>query len=71
MQTTLKKSLGGTLVLLSLYIGVVASEIFAFLNTTTTSNAGLPFIAIFFLGLALLVGFIGFYLHESKSSTDI
>ncbi|MFW9842780.1 MAG: hypothetical protein ACFFES_17970 [Candidatus Thorarchaeota archaeon] len=70
MQASLKKSLGGTLVLLSLYLGVVASEILAFINTTTTSALGLPYTIAFFLGLALLFGFIGFYLFYSTSSTD-
>ena len=62
MQSRLKISLGGTLVLLSIYLGVVASEIITFLNTTTTSMPGLPSITAFFLGIALVCGFIGFYL---------
>ena len=62
MQARLKKSLGGTLVLLSLYLGVVASEIIAFINTTTTSLTGLPVTIAFFLGLALVFGFAGFYM---------
>jgi hypothetical protein len=62
MQTRLKISLGGTLVLLSIYFGVVASEIIAYLNTTTTSMLGLPNTIAFFLVIALVCGFIGFYL---------
>ncbi|MFX0055431.1 MAG: hypothetical protein ACFFAX_07080 [Promethearchaeota archaeon] len=62
MQTRLKISLGGTLVLLSIFIGVAASEIIAYLNTTTSSMPGLPTIIAFFLGIALVCGFIGFYL---------
>ncbi|MHA1948758.1 MAG: hypothetical protein ACXAAO_00325 [Candidatus Thorarchaeota archaeon] len=66
MQAKIKKSLGGTLVLLSLYLGVVASEIIAFINTTTTTLMGLPYTAAFFLGQAMLFGFIGIFLFESK-----
>ncbi|MFW9803195.1 MAG: hypothetical protein ACFFFC_11110 [Candidatus Thorarchaeota archaeon] len=62
MQTRLKISLGGTLVLLSIFFGVAASEIIAYLNTTTSSMLGLPTIIAFFLGIALVCGFIGFYL---------
>jgi hypothetical protein len=62
MQTKLRISLGGTLILLSIYLGLVGSEILAFLNTTTTSLTGLPIVSAFFLGLALVFGFIGFYM---------
>jgi flagellar biosynthesis protein FliQ len=62
MQTRLEISLGGTLILLSIYFGVVASEIIAYANTTTTSLLGIPYIIAFFLGIALLCGFIGFYM---------
>lgn len=50
------------MVLLSIYLGVVASEIIVYLNTTSTGLLGLPSIMGFFLGIALLCGFIGFYL---------
>lgn len=62
MQTKMKVSFGGTLVILSIIFGVVAAEIIAYINTTTTSNLGLPVIIGFFLVLAVALGFIGFYL---------
>ena len=62
MQTRLKVTLGGTLVILSIIFGVVASEMIAFVNTTTTSLLGLPVMIGFFLALAVVLGFIGFYL---------
>lgn len=62
MQTKLRVSLGGTLILLAIFFGVVAAEIIAFLNTTSTTLLGLPVMIALFLGLALVFGFIGFYL---------
>ncbi len=62
MQTKLRVSLGGTLILLAIFFGVVAAEIIAFLNTTSTTLLGLPVMIAFFMGLALVFGFIGFYL---------
>ncbi len=62
MQTRLKISIGGILILLSIFFGIVASEIIAFLNTTTTSNTALPFTGAFYMGFALVLGFIGFYM---------
>lgn len=50
------------MILLSIYFGVVASEMIAFLNTTTTSNLGIPYTIAFFMAVALLCGFIGFYI---------
>ena len=50
------------MILLSIYLGVVASEILAFLNTTTTGLLGLPSVAAFYLVIALVCGFVGFYL---------
>ncbi len=65
----MKVSLGGMLILLSIFLGVIAAEIIAYLNTTTTSNLSLPGVSAFFLIIALVFGFIGFYsiseiLHE-------
>ena len=62
MQARLNIALGGTLVLLSIYLGVAASEIIAYANTTTSSMLGLPYLIAYFLGIALVCGFIGFYI---------
>lgn len=62
MGVRLKVSLSGTLILLSIYLGVVASEMIAFINTTTTTNLSIPYMIAFFMGLALVCGFIGFYI---------
>jgi len=62
MGARLKISLSGTLILLSIYLGVVASEMIAYINTTTTTILGIPYMIAFFMGLALVCGFIGFYI---------
>ncbi|UCH03817.1 MAG: hypothetical protein JSW05_09500 [Candidatus Thorarchaeota archaeon] len=62
MQIRTKVSFGGMLILLSIFFGIVASEIIVYLNTTMSSILGLPFVVAMFLGLALILGFVGFYL---------
>jgi len=62
MQTRLKVSLGGMLILLSIFLGVVAAEIIVALNISTISILGIQVTVAFFLGIALVFGFVGFYL---------
>ncbi|MFW9965347.1 MAG: hypothetical protein ACFFCX_17375 [Candidatus Sifarchaeia archaeon] len=62
MQIRTKVSFGGMLILLSIFFGIVASEIIVYLNITMSSILGLPFVVAMFLGLALILGFVGFYL---------
>ena len=64
MQTRLKVSIGGTLVLLAMMFGIVAAEVIAYLNTTTTTLLGLYTTLGFFMILTLVLGFIGFYLFS-------
>ncbi|MFW9869681.1 MAG: hypothetical protein ACFFFO_16555 [Candidatus Thorarchaeota archaeon] len=70
MQARLKISFGGILILLSIYFGMVASEIIAFLNTTTTSSTALPYTSAFFMGFAIVLGFIGFYMISENISSN-
>ena len=62
MQTRMKITLGGIFVILSIIFGVVASELIAFANTSTSGLLGLPVMIGFYLVLAMVFGLIGFYL---------
>ncbi|MHA2424507.1 MAG: hypothetical protein ACXAEF_06950 [Candidatus Thorarchaeota archaeon] len=62
MQIRTKVSFGGMLILLSIFLGIVASEIIVYLNTSMSSILGIQVVIATFLGLALVFGFIGFYL---------